>query len=550
MEGHMAKPLTSGHTSLSALDAIEQATAILKRMPLNILAFYYFGAIPFILGFLYFCADMSKNPFAHEYCLAAAFGMTLLFIWMKTFQAFFCTKTYGHLIQVQSTGISLAGIIRTVVFQTCIQASALIVLPIALIVTIPFAWTSAAYQMALIHDYSRPESIRGNLKNSFEAAKANTFSNHMILLIFTVFTCIVFLNVAVSLYIIPVMLKTFLGIETIFTLGGFNVLNTTFLLTAACITYLLTDPLIKVVYVIQKYDFTSRSTGDDLLSGLGAVRSKAARFGLTLSLAFLFILPPVDGIVSSASEVKLDPAKLDASVKKVISKREYAWRLPRPETPKAPDGFFYSILKWTAKRIKEAGETIAGWMEKLFEWLRNIFSKDQKSPPEIKPPESGMKPEYLTALLLLFSAVFLCSVLYYLKKIKSASPETSEKEDLPTPDIEDENLLADQLPSDQWMVLANQFMEKGEFRLAVRALYLSGLAALADRNYIRIAGHKSNRDYLIECSKKSARRQMLDDFRKLVSIIDRAWYGMHTVNRHVYDNFLSTRERMIRLAEK
>ena len=75
---------------------------------------------------------------------------------------------------------------------------------------------------------------------------------------------------------------------------------------------------------------------------------------------------------------------------------------------------------------------------------------------------------------------------------------------LPAPDIADENVRADQLPEDGWTKLARELLERGEFRLAMRAFYLASLSHLAARNLISIARFKSNRDYERELRRRGA----------------------------------------------
>ena len=64
------------------------------------------------------------------------------------------------------------------------------------------------------------------------------------------------------------------------------------------------------------------------------------------------------------------------------------------------------------------------------------------------------------------------------------------------PDLAAEDLLATQLPEDEWLSLARGLLASGERRLALRAFYLSLLAGLGERKLLVIARHKSNRDYL------------------------------------------------------
>lgn len=62
-----------------AFDLIEEATHLLRTAPAATLAVYYLGAIPFVLGLLYFWAEMSRSPFADQHLADASFATGILF---------------------------------------------------------------------------------------------------------------------------------------------------------------------------------------------------------------------------------------------------------------------------------------------------------------------------------------------------------------------------------------------------------------------------------------------------------------------------------------
>ena len=87
------------------------------------------------------------------------------------------------------------------------------------------------------------------------------------------------------------------------------------------------------------------------------------------------------------------------------------------------------------------------------------------------------------------------------------------------PDLNSEDVVASQLPEDEWLRLAREMMERGELRLAIRALYLATLAHLGLRELISIARHKSNRDYQRELLRRArAREDLQEAFGESVSI--------------------------------
>src|SRR5439155_25546756 len=82
-----------------ALELIEEAVHLLRLAPLSVLGGYYLGSLPFGLGFLFFWADMSRGSTAYEHCASTAFGISLLFLLMKTWQAVFAWR-----LKAQDTG--------------------------------------------------------------------------------------------------------------------------------------------------------------------------------------------------------------------------------------------------------------------------------------------------------------------------------------------------------------------------------------------------------------------------------------------------------------
>ena len=109
----------------------------------------------------------------------------------------------------------------------------------------------------------------------------------------------------------------------------------------------------------------------------------------------------------------------------------------------------------------------------------------------------------------------------------------------------DERVSADQLPEDQWTRLARDLLGKGEFRLALRAFYLSSLAHLAACGLIALARFKSNRDYERELNRRSHALPALGStFSENVLTFDRVWYGLHEANEEMVQQFAGNVERI------
>jgi hypothetical protein len=115
----------------------------------------------------------------------------------------------------------------------------------------------------------------------------------------------------------------------------------------------------------------------------------------------------------------------------------------------------------------------------------------------------------------------------------------------PAPDVADESVGADQLPEDGWIRLGRDLLERGDFRLALRAFYLASLAHVAGRNLVSLARFKSNRDYQRELQRRAhAFPEVSIVFGDIVWVFDRVWYGMHAVDAEVVNQFVTKVERL------
>src|SRR6266849_8204047 len=102
-----------------ALELIEQALHLLRTAPAITFAIYYLGSLPFMLGLLYFWADMGRSPFAYQHLAGASLGVSVLFLWMKFCHAIFARNMRalisGH--PVRSPAFRRSGLGRLVIPQ-------------------------------------------------------------------------------------------------------------------------------------------------------------------------------------------------------------------------------------------------------------------------------------------------------------------------------------------------------------------------------------------------------------------------------------------------
>src|SRR5205085_11741281 len=103
-------------------------------------------------------------------------------------------------------------------------------------------------------------------------------------------------------------------------------------------------------------------------------------------------------------------------------------------------------------------------------------------------------------------------------------------------DLTDESVQADHIPESSWLALAEEWLGKGDCRLAMRALYLAGLNYLSGRKLISLGRWKTGLEYRRELERRARQNAAADPqigpaFLESISIFERGWYGAHPVDR-------------------
>lgn len=542
-----------------ALEIIEEAVHLLRLSPASLLLSYYLGSLPFILGLLYFWADMSRSAFASRHCVEAAFGLTLLFLWMKCWHAVFARQLKAQIFGDPRPRWTPRRIGRLVAAQTIIQPSGLFVLPIAMLAALPFAWTYAFYQNVSAMPDGKGDDVKTVFSQSMQQAILWPGQNHILIAVLSIFGVFVFMNLTVGILLVPQLIRILLGVETIFTLSGSHILNTTFLATVCGMSYLCVDPLVKAVYVLRCFYGESLYTGADLKAEHRNLLSKGTAVAALLILLLCF---PEATFLTGATAAEdfypslvnhpplrssVSPPELNRSISKVLQQREYAWRMPRED--KEPEkgllaSFVYGVMSWSRASLR----AIRRWVKKILDWLGKLLPERLKTGRAGEGPSSGWKTSAQSLIFVLLCLVACTLVILFWRiwhRRRTPHVEVHSEAIAPTPDLADENVGANDLPSDGWVVMAQNLMERGELRMALRALYLASLAYLSEREMLLIAKFKSDRDYERDLRRWShAKPDVLAAFAQNVTIFESVWYGMHEVTQATMSQFTANIERI------
>ncbi len=535
-------------TSPGALETIETAVHLLRVAPAGTLATYYAGALPFVLGLLFFWADMSRNPFAARHAVEAALGLAGLFLWMKFWQAVFAQKLRAQLSGVAPTPLNLARAARIFYTQAAWQPTALFVLPLALIPALPFAWLYAFYQNLTAQADVDAPTLRATFARAWRQALIWPAQNHVILAVISLFSFFVLVGFCIAGITLPELLKILFGIETVFSRGGMAMLNTTFFSSTVALTYLCVDPILKAVYVLRVFQGESLQSGEDLRAALKPFAPGVQRLAAWLVFALIFTggLTAGEQTTSAPPPTEaIQPQQLDRAISEVIQQRKYTWRMPREknvESAESEPGIVTRFLQRMGTMFRDAARKVGNWIEKIF---RKLFGRMLPAPGGSGYGWILTKQMLLYGLLaVVISAIALLLMRSWKRRQQKAGAITTEAIQ-PAPDLTDENVGADQLPEDGWTTLARELLARGEFRLALRAFYLASLAHLAERNLVSLARFKSNRDYERELQRRAhAFPHLQTVFGENVSAFDRVWYGRYEATGELVTQFAANVERL------
>jgi hypothetical protein len=150
-------------------------------------------------------------------------------------------------------------------------------------------------------------------------------------------------------------------------------------------------------------------------------------------------------------------------------------------------------------------------------WYADYAPEKQKTEPEQKSRDVNTSSGYSNILFIVIVIAFIAIVIWYLASIdirlfrkRSAPVETAEEEE-----------LSKDIFSLEYDDEINKAVAAGNFRLAVRLMYLRTLTDLSEKGLISYTHEKTNSDYLSELSGTAYYKS----FFRLTRDFDYTWYG-------------------------
>jgi hypothetical protein len=545
-----------------AMKVLDEAVSLLRRTPLPVFSIYYLGTFPFCLGLVYFYFDMTQSADAETHLVGEALLLTVLYFWMKTCQAIFARKLVALLEGEDPAPWDLSRLANTALLQVIFAGSFVIVYPIALVSTLPFGWVNAFYHNVSIVATGTKSTVRGSLLEAVELSRLWPRQNHLILGILAASWLFLFANLAVFFSIIPTLLNMFFGIMTVFDENGSAWQNSSFYLDVLVLCFLVLNPLNKAIYALRCFYGRARLSGADLRAELRRqenLRLEQAPGRILVAAFFLLIafltLPLQADPASLPAPVAASPVaapapaagNLDQAIQKTLQKDEFSWRLPREEVDEPQkDGFLLHTIRGFLRYVRHMLEVILKPVGRFLKWLfKSDGEHDSSSSGWQALADIPWRTLFLVILALVVGCLIFLLVRFFRRRPVHLAAVLASTPVRTVVDLEAENVRADELPEDSWLALARELMDRGELRLALRALYLATLSLLAHHQLVRLAAAKSNRDYLIELTRRlRGNAEAVQLFRENIGLFEASWYGTHAVNSAIIETMLANHQQV------
>ena len=522
----MAEPLARD----GAIPALEDAVRLLRQAPLATLLCHWVGSAPFALVAMWCWNDLTNPRTLDSTGALESFALALLLAWMNCWRAVFAGRLRRQLsgagTLTSSAGGLAAGSIptpwttgrlwRMVASQSFFGATKLVIMPLAWLTVFPLASTVAFYRnVAVLADREDLDPLQLMAK-ARKLAGVQTGQSWALLPPLAFLHFLITVNLAIVLGVLPQLVRMLTGYESAFSRSGiYFAFNPLFFLLVIAVSWIAFDPFVQAVYCVRCFRGESLETGEDLRAGLRRIRSGVP----AVVAALLFVA------MAAHSLAAVPPGELEKSVQQTMQSREYDWRLPPAASSPAQISWPVRLVDHMVAGIKAVSVAIGDAVQRFLHW---ISGNRQMVPKLGAPPSIGLH----RSLYALIGVVVLAAlaILWSRRQARKRTPAGALGGLASVIRLDAEDLTPDRLPEERWLELADECLREGNFRLALRALYLANLAWLGRREFLTIDAGKTNREYELELKRRArAFPEARGLFAGNVAAFERAWYGLHNV---------------------
>jgi hypothetical protein len=510
---------------------------------------------------------MSAGTGGRNRVVCSALILTVLVILMKTGQALFCLRSFETMMGNGFSKLTLSKLATAMGFQVMLAFAELIVLPIALLLTIPFGWCYAFFQIgsmgtllfennvfanSIIHAKLRPKQnhtmlwvicpvfllamvilyiATPPLVSVFSIGTNGSAVVYIIAALLALCTLLVnplgwllFANFLTAIVVIPQFIRILSGWETIYSMNMTTIFHPAVILSTWALCFLFMDPLVKVCYIIRIYDHQSIRSGNDLLKKLSV-------YGVVI-FAVMHLINPSE----SSAELSVTSQKMiDVKIEEVLKEDAYIWR--EKKTADLPE------LNINTGPLKSMALHVKDFFKKINQWIKKYFKqKEHRADKSLRK----WKPVFYSnplQIAVISSAVLIILFLIYRNRQRrwNKNPDNFTDKEISTPATVPVHLLsAEDNSSDEWEKLARDAAIRGDYTHAIRYFYLSSIRLLVDKKLLIMKKSRSNREIRRELLRRYPDQAMLhNNIALLINHFEYSWFGTLTATGHELEMVIS-----------
>jgi Domain of unknown function (DUF4129) len=415
---------------------------------------------------------------------------------------------------------------------------------------------------------------RGDLQKCWRLSLSGYRGMLPLLYLYLLLRIVIFLNIYLTVAALPYLLKTLFGIDTFLSRDFRWLISFPYFIGIGLISYFVVDLLIKAIQVIRVCRAEAQTTGQDLHQSLlsltaakkvslvllclliptlifGADSPRTPPIPSVLSRRAVPIVPIVPGVVGvpgavgavgapflpialkRASPPELDripESELNHGIDRELTGPEYGWRKPQPHLVAPETNWLQRFTAWLGKTLTKIRRAINQVVDTISKWWKSLFPGSQRPSPF---PTRASAPNWINQMLVcaMIGGLVLAVALIVARLIGRSRkrPPLLTNPPVPVvPNLESDTTVADELPEDEWILLARRKLDEGEPRLALRAFFLAMLSLLGSQRLIIVRRSKSNADYETELNRRKT-PELTELFRSNRRLFERCWYGDHPV---------------------
>ena len=389
------------------------------------------------------------------------------------------------------------------------------------------------------------------IKNFFDFIIRTIRSQFLLQILFTVLYAVLLINVIVMFLIILSLFHIFSGSDSFFSAASnVNIFSDLtlffkFILSPMKIAiYLFFTFIIGNFFVINTCAITffynrSKETGEDLKADIAELSMKKVSklTSLILISTALFFMGISNTSASEIDEqnynienkqlyISIDEIK--NSIDKEKDKESYNWN---EFNRKKTDNKIVRSLHDLISKIKESlVDGLKTLLEYVKDFLKNLFTFNDRDNSS-NTSSASIKNTIKVLIILLVVAIVAAIIIFIIKILLRTKKSHITTDDAQTNliekiDLEEDHINVKKLQVNQWRELAKRLENSQQYRLALRAYYLSIILVLAERELLILKKSKTDYEYLTELSKKKhIAGALIPHFKACVQYFQKYWYG-------------------------